>query len=753
MSPKSLSVPRLVPLLIALASGLALGQGARVAPGKSSPVLPSPTPAQLSALAAERAKLLAGVRTIPRLGVPGPVVAFGPASFPLLAAPHDRPVDAVAAAGNLGKGRAVIFGHTGYLNGGSDQGDLDRLLLNAIRWCSGKEKPRVAVKGAKPAAVLEDQGLRSEVIRAFDSKSLNGCDLLIASAQDLTGEADADELRTFIERGGGFIGAVTGWAFGQTSGGKDFGTAHLGNRVLAGAGLAWTDETLAEGTLEAPAGFPVALHAWTALAALSPKPGAAAPDSAFLNSAARTIQLALSSMPPANRPVFQRALGRVLDREGKTPVPTPDKPLAGEGARAQASLDARLSAFLPPAETKAHPAAASFPGRPGAQARPVTRTVSIDPSVPGWRSTGLYADAGARIHVFCPAVSLDKGYALRIGCHTDRLYQLDAWKRMPEIATLTPIRGAETEAANPFGGLVYVVVPENAAPGAPFEVTIAGGIEAPLFVHGQTTEAQWQQMIRSAAPWAELACKGVILTLPTAVAREVRHPGEVMAYWQRVIEAEDELANVASQRKRPERIVPDVQISAGFMHSGYPIMIHLPQAKEMVTVSDREKPGWGFYHELGHNHQQPEWTFEGTVEVTCNLFSLYIFEKVIGNGKTSGHGQVSPKAQQEHWEKHRKAGAPFAAWKADPFLALTSYIQLIDGFGFDCLMQVLRSYQNDDLGPLPKTDDEKRDQWMVRYSKISGKNLGPFFDAWGIPVSSQAKAQIETLPAWMPPNS
>jgi hypothetical protein len=30
------------------------------------------------------------------------------------------------------------------------------------------------------------------------------------------------------------------------------------------------------------------------------------------------------------------------------------------------------------------------------------------------------------------------------------------------------------------------------------------------------------------------------------------------------------------------------------------------------------------------------------------------------------------------------------------------------------------------------------------------KNLGPFFDAWGIPVSSSAKAEVSKLEAWMP---
>ena len=51
----------------------------------------------------------------------------------------------------------------------------------------------------------------------------------------------------------------------------------------------------------------------------------------------------------------------------------------------------------------------------------------------------------------------------------------------------------------------------------------------------------------------------------------------------------------------------------------------------------------------------------------------------------------------------------------------------------------------------PKTDDEKRDQWIVRFSRTVGKNLGPFFEYWGIPTSESARHSIENLPVWMPP--
>jgi hypothetical protein len=39
---------------------------------------------------------------------------------------------------------------------------------------------------------------------------------------------------------------------------------------------------------------------------------------------------------------------------------------------------------------------------------------------------------------------------------------------------------------------------------------------------------------------------------------------------------------------------------------------------------------------------------------------------------------------------------------------------------------------------------------MVRMSKAVGRNLGPFFAAWGVPTSEKARAEIAHLPVWMP---
>jgi hypothetical protein len=115
-----------------------------------------------------------------------------------------------------------------------------------------------------------------------------------------------------------------------------------------------------------------------------------------------------------------------------------------------------------------------------------------------------------------------------------------------------------------------------------------------------------------------------------------------------------------------------------------------------------------------------------------------------------GHGGISEESRKKHIKDIKAASNKWQTWKSDPFLALTTYIQLIQEFGWESWRKYLHSFDGTEFGPEPKGDDEARDQFLIRYSKIANKNLGPFFDFWGIPVSSSAKAEVSKLEAWMP---
>lgn len=706
---------------------------------------------------AEREKLLAGVKSIPKAGAPGPVAIWGTLAFPMLASPGGRDGTelAVAAVAGHGKGRIVLFGHNSYLNGQAG-GDHARLLSNCIQWSGKKQKPRIGLKNVNAISELDKLGFKAEAVADLSENALARYDVLILNAQSINDPAEGEQIVQWVARGGGLIAGMTGWAFGQTSGGKNLASSHGLNQALMPAGIAFTDLSGFDQTqaFQARTELPLLLNASEAINALKQqKTGGRALNPEEMKQATSAIQIAMAAQPPDRNSLQEAVTAAIANPSARQPIPTKEEPLTqarDAEARVQLGMETRMLKLAPGA-VNAHPAHEVFPGKAPTNAPRVSAEVSVQPTVPGWTSTGLYAAAGETIQVTVPATMADQGYAVRIGSHSDLLYNLDRWSRAPDITKSLPLTSPITSITSAFGGLIYIEVPARAKTNSPFNAQIKGGLQAPYFVLGRDTDEQWNTDLKKRpAPWAELACDQMILTVPSEVARTVTTPTLLMEFWKRVVEAQDDISNQSAERKRPERMVADVQISAGFMHSGYPIMLHLPEALEMVTFNRIKFPGWGFHHEIGHNHQRGDFTFDGTGEVTNNVMGMYIYEAVLKKDWLIGHTAISPERRRANLEKLKQVSDKWAQWKSDPFYALHSYIQLVQAFGWESWRAYLHSFADPQFGPAPKSDDEKRDQFLVRYSKITKRDLGPFFDAWGIPVSTQAKAEVSSLETWMP---
>jgi hypothetical protein len=227
-----------------------------------------------------------------------------------------------------------------------------------------------------------------------------------------------------------------------------------------------------------------------------------------------------------------------------------------------------------------------------------------------------------------------------------------------------------------------------------------------------------------------------------------------MKFWNDSVALEDTLAMYPpGARRRPERFVADQQISAGYMHSGYPIMCgndmyeyNVDKAKLLGTAA--EPGGWGQWHELGHNHQSGDWTPEGATEVTCNLFTMYVMNQLHGVPLEKTRPGVLPRERRlRALSKYLASDRNTISW--DAFEGLLMYFQLIDAFGWEPLRQVFGEYRTLSRAEHPRTDVAKWDQWMVRYARAVNRNLGPFFVNWKAPVTAAARASIEGLPEWM----
>jgi len=276
---------------------------------------------------------------------------------------------------------------------------------------------------------------------------------------------------------------------------------------------------------------------------------------------------------------------------------------------------------------------------------------------------------------------------------------------------------------------------------------IVGGIEAPIYVHGVTPVAEWNNEIRfRPAPWAEFVSEKVIITAPSVLAREISNPHELMDLWDKILDEFADLLSIPRERDRPERIVADVQISAGHMHSGYPIMTHLDVAETSISYAKLMVNGsWGHFHE-GHNHQDPMWTFSGTGEVTCNIFSMYIYNQVLGIPTHRAHPDMYPEKMETNILEYIKEGVPFDTWKSSPFLALLTYYQLEREFGWEMYKNVFSHYNELTVDENPANDQEKIDLWCGLVSRVTGQNMDTFFKSWGFPITQCDPKLPEILP-------
>jgi hypothetical protein len=133
--------------------------------------------------------------------------------------------------------------------------------------------------------------------------------------------------------------------------------------------------------------------------------------------------------------------------------------------------------------------------------------------------------------------------------------------------------------------------------------------------------------------------------------------------------------------------------------------------------------------------------FEGTGEVTVNIFTLHAMDKVCDHPAwmhTWLQGQVDSTKQ------YIKDGSNFEEWKEMPGVALFIYAQLIREYGWESYKDIFREYEK--TQPSLDSNQDKIDYWIAIFSRHVGHNLVPLFKFWGFPISSSTVDELQELP-------
>ncbi|KXZ45424.1 hypothetical protein GPECTOR_55g330 [Gonium pectorale] len=408
--------------------------------------------------------------------------------------------------------------------------------------------------------------------------------------------------------------------------------------------------------------------------------------------------------------------------------------------------------------------AAAFPGLPSPPgAAPTTLTLTVNGTYPGlregwpnsgegdvaWRSTGAYAPPGGRVTVtlLTPA-AVGKGLRVQVGAHTDELGFKRTWLRVPSAVSSFNLNASSVAAGNPLGGLVFILVPRRSRLGS-VRVRLSGVVQSPYYRLGVTKKSEWTNTVRKhPGPWAELDSGKLVLMFPSRAIRSMADPAPLLTFWNRVMDGMAYLANIPTDWPRQERFLVDADISAGWMHAGYPVMAYDSPADTwpyLLNVSTIQAEGsWGPFHELGHNLQYGPMEIPGCEEASNNIFSVYISLTVAGL-KPSQLGDATPERRAELRRKYFASGA---RWRRDwnVWVALDTYLMLQEGFGWGFYRNVYGEYQRNPL--LGQGEDARVQRWINVTSVVAGRNLVPFYETWGFPVDPATRAALARLPEW-----
>ena len=135
-----------------------------------------------------------------------------------------------------------------------------------------------------------------------------------------------------------------------------------------------------------------------------------------------------------------------------------------------------------------------------------------------------------------------------------------------------------------------------------------------------------------------------------------------------------------------------------------------------------------------------------------NLFSLYVFDQVIGS-RNGAHTGISEETTRDLMKNHfNEEGPSLEKWKSNPFLALILFRQLQEEFGWELFKTTFKKYHSFTDEQRPKDNQAKRDTLLTFLSVSAQRDFSGFFEAWGLPVSADTRNKLNRYESWMPTN-
>lgn len=703
--------------------------------------------------------LLRGLDKFALPAVSDSICPYGMEMLPVLAGGPATQQQAIVVAGEFGQGRFVAFGSRAFLDGSLTNGtDNATLVKSALWWSShhkvGKNKPGfVGVLNLPPAVTdyLQAEGFSAQETTLTD---LEGIHSVIGDFSELK-DKEVEILRRFAEQGGGLVivGDASQWV--KIHPDKNVALDYPPNKLMSARGCFWNGDPVLNDTTPAKAvACTELLHGRDALnIAIKIADGRATPPIEERKTVAFAINRAFYYCPPDDQDLLPD-LHVAMRIASLRAFPTPETPINIGDILPRLFVADMCKQFLtkPVGAVNIHPSALNFPGFLDVEARKDEQIiVQFDPAVRRWQGTGLYAPPAELVRIEVPTNFVDLKIKLRIGCHSDKLWEMESWTRYPELCREFPITGYSNEIGIAFGGPIYVIIPPDAFPAStnpppPIPMRFSGAVRQPYFIRGVTSADFWNGTGSSGpAHWSEFGSRSIVFNIPGKMVRGVSKPNGFMQAWDGVIEAQRTFTG-ATNLNYAERIVADQQPYGGKMHAGYPVVIPMDRAEDVMELRNiADGTAYDILGLLGQNLVPPAIAFDGGKEFLGNLIALYSVEAFVKRKMEDYLPDLGGEQRTNRMAAYFAQGAKFETMKADPVYGTVMMAQLARTLGWEAFQKMFATARAMSAKVQPLSDDTRRDVFVVLLSQAANKNLAPYFKRWGLPLGDPTVNKLATL--------
>lgn len=404
------------------------------------------------------------------------------------------------------------------------------------------------------------------------------------------------------------------------------------------------------------------------------------------------------------------------------------------------------------------------------------------------RPTGYYLAAGDIVTIEVPAAYINQGLSVVVGVHFRNMIP-GKINRPRDISLEYPITSTTTKVANPYGGGIYIKVPDGSNHGW-FNVTVSNAIKSPYFSwrDGRKSDVtSWLNDIQNTdAPWADFESDKFMFTIPTHLAANTQTPHLVMQRWDSIMDA----FRVAGGRPidtriRAEFYTVDRKLVTPAYGSGYPTVITLPEMDRPNSDWDpinvlSMTPSLILIHEMGHTAQHPtleyppvmpcdyEYEAESIVHVPTARMNEVVYkmnpDSALANSvRRNGLGfdqAAFDWIMTSNFRNNQPMG--FDPQAPMPNKDMTNYqergwakyLDIARKFSWETLSQIFGKYYTPGVQQVSNatcTVDGlpnlvSRESFIQYASDVTGENMAPFFHFWGITPSATQAASLASLP-------